>query len=104
MTKTQDIETLLTSFKESGVKQFRSTDICQAVGCTLPTVLSYIKNNPQFISKVHKGLYEFVTQENTIVTESVISQPSTSSTSIVTEEMQTVEEVVDTSYKPLFEW
>lgn len=52
--------------KQNQIEQYINTivggtittaSLCVAAGCTLPTVLSYIKNNPHRFEKVKRGTY-----------------------------------------------
>jgi hypothetical protein len=63
-----------------------TTSLATSAGCTLPTVLTFIKNNPHRFTKVSRGRY-------TIVAESISSAASNINTTPIS--------VVDSSQ---FEW
>ena len=54
MSKQQNIERYINTIVGGTVT---TTSLCLSVGCTLPTVLTYIKNNPDRFEKVKRGTY-----------------------------------------------
>jgi hypothetical protein len=92
---------------------FRTTQMAETVGCSLPTILSFIKNNPSRFNKTGHGIYTILpeSQEMSISTSGISEisterQPSLLDT-IVHEEMTTVETVStnQSNYpRPTFDW
>jgi hypothetical protein len=54
MSKSQDIENYINTIVGATVS---TTALCTSCGCTLPTVLSYIRNNPSRFEKAGRGKY-----------------------------------------------
>lgn len=49
---------LIQQFVDDNIGQeYRTVAIAEVVGCTLPTVLSFIKNNPDRFEKISHGKY-----------------------------------------------
>jgi hypothetical protein len=54
MSKQNDIETYINTITGATVT---TAALCDACKCTLPTVLTFIKNNPNRFEKVKRGTY-----------------------------------------------
>lgn len=65
MTKQQNIETYINTVIGAIVT---TSALAKSTGCTLPTVLKYIKNNPNRFQKEGKGTYRILAV-STVVTE-----------------------------------
>lgn len=55
---------------------FTTQQLCALCHCTLPTVLTYIKNNPSKFIKVKRGIYT-VTASMQMLVQSVVAQQDT---------------------------
>lgn len=55
---------------------FKTSQICTLCECTLPTVLSYIKQNPSRFTKVKRGIYTINASIATIVESVTVSNSS----------------------------
>lgn len=52
-----------------------TTSLCQATACTLPTVLTFIKNHPDRFEKVGRGKYLIKANNVTSVSDPEINDP-----------------------------
>lgn len=59
-------------------QSFSTSQLCDAAKCTLPTVLTFIKNNPSRFTKVSRGVYK-VNVTQTMV-EQVTDTPADTTT------------------------
>lgn len=91
--------------------EYRTADLAEHVGCSLPTILSFIKNNAHRFEKTGHGKYFIKTEAKTMtVSESSISDSEHEIDSVVHEEMTTVSDVValpvyqPSTPRPTFDW
>jgi hypothetical protein len=54
MSKQNDIMNFINTVEG---QTFSTSQLCDAAKCTLPTVLTFIKNNPSRFTKVRRGIY-----------------------------------------------
>jgi len=108
MSKQQQLNDFATN--NSG-ETFRTADICIAVDCSLPTVLNFIKKNPNLFEKTGHGIYKVLSSTQQMVAgESAYAASSVDVAEPVHEEMTTVSEVTSipvynpTTPRPTFDW
>lgn len=99
-------------FVETNVgREYRTIDIADQVGCSLPTILSFIKNNSTSFEKTGHGKYLIKAEAKTMtVSESSTDNSEHEIDSVVHEEMSTVADVValpiyqPSTPRPTFDW
>lgn len=95
---------ILTFVNNNTNQQYRTADMCQQIGCSLPTLLKFIKNNPERFTKVSHGVYTIKAQTMSVGSSSL------EHVSIVHEEMTPVSEVINqqneepSHHRPIFDW
>jgi len=100
-------QTQITEFINSNPQSVYTTaELCQHIGCSLPTILKFIKENADRFEKQSRGTYKIVSS-NTNIMEAGSSE--TSSTSVVTsyspEEVTMITSSLDNDIpKPTFDW
>lgn len=75
--KTPAIENFISS---NVGKSFATKDMCDEIGCSLPTLLNYIKANPSKFSQVSYGTY--------LINTDVTSTTTLSASSVTDEEWE----------------
>jgi len=63
--KTPAIENFLT---ENVGKSFPTKEMCDKIGCSLPTLLNYIKSNPSKFTQISYGTYHINSDVTSITT------------------------------------
>jgi hypothetical protein len=63
---------------------FKTSQICELCNVTLPTVLTYIKQNPSRFTKVKRGIYTINTTLANIIQSIADNQPLQDSTNLKT--------------------
>lgn len=71
MSKQQDIHNYINTIVGATVT---TSSLCIACKCTLPTVLTYIKNNPNRFEKVSRGSYRILAATMTNTTNTPAPQ------------------------------
>jgi hypothetical protein len=77
MSKQDDIQNHINTIVNAEVS---TRQLCDAVSCTLPTVLTYIKNNPSRFTKTGRGKYRIepmTMNANTSTTNTTETTPVT---------------------------
>lgn len=96
---------------------FKTSEMCERVGCTLPTLLRFIKDNDSLFTKVGHGKYQLsATSQQAVV--AVAQTPDEDHSpypslvdEIVNEELSSVDQVTTvyqdpqpSTIKPTFDW